>query len=48
MRARAERLANDALGFDPGNAKATEVLSNIAAPEGKDQEGLLSRLRRRG
>lgn len=48
MRARAERLAGDALRFDPSNTKATEVLNSIAAPEGKDREGLLSRLRRKG
>lgn len=48
MRARAERLASDALGFDPTNARATEVMNILAAPESKDREGLLSRLRRKG
>jgi len=48
MRARAERLAEEALGLDPTNKKASSVLAQVQS-EGASQsgEGLLGRLRRR-
>jgi curved DNA-binding protein CbpA len=49
MRARAERLAEEALSLDPTNKKASSVLAQVQS-EGASQsgEGLLGRLRRRG
>ncbi len=48
MRARAQRLAEEALSFDPTNKKASSVLAQVQS-EGDSQsgEGLIGRLRRR-
>jgi curved DNA-binding protein CbpA len=49
MKARAERLAQEALSFDPTNKKAATVLQEIESPENPQAgEGLFGRLRRRG
>jgi len=48
MRARAERLAEEALSFDPTNKKASSVLAQVQNEGGSQSgEGLLGRLRRR-
>lgn len=48
MRARGERLAQEALSLDPTNAKAMEVMAALEAPKDKPSEGLFGRLRRKG
>jgi curved DNA-binding protein CbpA len=49
MKARAQRLAEEALGFDPTNKKAASVLEQIGSSEGPQSgDGLFGRLRRRG
>mgnify|MGYP001818261703 FL=1 len=49
MSARAQRLAEEALSFDPTNSKATKLISEInAAESGSSGEGLFGRLRRKG
>ncbi len=49
MKARAQRLAEEALSFDPTNKKASTVLQEIESPENSQSgEGLFGRLRRRG
>lgn len=49
MKARAQRLAEQALDFDPTSKKATTVLNQIKADDGPQPgEGLFGRLRRRG
>ena len=47
MRSRASRLAEEALGLDPTNARASEVVSQIQTSEKGKSGGLLGRLRRR-
>lgn len=48
MRARAVRLAEEALSFDPTNKKASSVLAQVQNEGGSQSgEGLLGRLRRR-
>ena len=49
MKARARRLAEEALSFDPTNKKATSVLQEAQIAESTQSgEGLLGRLRRKG
>ncbi|MCP4897956.1 MAG: J domain-containing protein [bacterium] len=49
MRARAVRLAEDALAIDPTSSKATDVLNEVKEQEeGPEPEGLLGRFRRKG
>lgn len=49
MKARAQRLAEEALSFDPTNKKATSVLQEAQIAESTQSgEGLLGRLRRKG
>lgn len=49
MSARAKRLAQEALGLDPTNPKAEEVLRRLEPTSASDNgEGLLGRLRRKG
>ncbi len=49
MKARAQRLAEEALDFDPTNKKATTVLQESQIAESTQSgEGLLGRFRRRG
>ncbi len=49
MKARAQRLADEALSFDPTNKKAAKVLQELRNAEGSQPgEGLLGRLRRKG
>ena len=49
MKARAQRLAEEALSFDPTNKKASIVLQQVQGNEGAQSgEGILGRLRRRG
>ncbi len=49
MKARAQRLAEEALSFDPTNKKASTVLREIESSESSQTgEGLFGRLRRRG
>ena len=49
MRARAQRLAEESLSFDPTNNKASSVLQQAQAEDGSESgEGLLGRFRRRG
>jgi curved DNA-binding protein CbpA len=49
MRARAQRLAEEALSFDPTNNKASSVLQQAQAEDGSESgENLLGRFRRRG
>jgi len=49
MKARAQRLAEEALNFDPTNKKATSVMQEAQTVDGsKSGEGLLGRFRRRG
>ena len=50
MRAKAQRLAEEALTFDPTNDKAAKVLraSSDEDPSASGNGGLLGRLRRRG
>jgi len=49
MKARAQRLAEEALSFDPTNKKAAAVLQEIESPKNSQTgEGLFGRLRRRG
>jgi len=49
MKARAQRLAEEALSFDPTNKKATTVLGEIESSESSQTgEGLFGRLRRKG
>ena len=47
MKSRASRLAEEALGLDPTNARASEVISQIQNSEKAKSGGLLGRLRRR-
>jgi len=48
MRARAERLAEEALSFDPTNRKASSVLAQVQNEGGSQSgEGLIGRFRRR-
>jgi hypothetical protein len=47
MKSRAARLANEALGLDPTNARASEVLNQAKAAEDDKGGGLLQRFRRR-
>lgn len=49
MKARAQRLADEALGFDPTSKKAAKVLRLLEAQESQSSgEGLFGRLRRKG
>ncbi len=49
MKARAQRLAEEALSFDPTNKKATLVIQEAQSADGSQSgEGLFGRLRRRG
>lgn len=49
MKARAQRLADEALSFDPTNSKAATVLRKLQnAEDSQPGEGFLGRLRRRG
>jgi len=49
MKARAQRLAEEALSFDPTNKKASTVLAEIESSESSQTgEGLFGRLRRKG
>lgn len=49
MKARAQRLAEEALSFDPTNKKASTVLTEIEASENSQTgDGLFGRLRKRG
>lgn len=49
MSARAERLAEEALSFDPTNQKATKLVREMEAAESAPSgEGLFGRLRRKG
>lgn len=49
MKARAQRLAEEALSFDPTSKKASTVISEIESSESpQGGEGLFGRLRRRG
>lgn len=47
MKSRAARLADEALGLDPTNARASEVLSQAKATDDDKGGGLLQRFRRR-
>ena len=46
MKSKAQRLANEALGLDPTNARASEVLSQVQIAEKDKGGGLLGRFRR--
>jgi tetratricopeptide (TPR) repeat protein len=48
MKARAQRFAEEALGFDPTNSKASKVLEQCTEDDSKSGEGFLGRFRRRG
>ena len=49
MKARAQRVAEEALSFDPTNKKATLVMQEVQTLDGSQSgEGLLGRFRRRG
>ena len=48
MSARARRLAEEALSFDPTNKKAGKVLAQLESDESPASEGLLGRFRRKG
>ena len=49
MRARAKRFAEEALGFDPTNAKATKIIEQCDDDEpSSGGEGFFGRLRRKG
>jgi curved DNA-binding protein CbpA len=48
MAGRARRAAEQALQYDPTNAKASEILRKIDTPDRPQGDGLLGRLRRKG
>jgi hypothetical protein len=49
MSARAKRLAEEALGFDPTNAKAAKIIEQCDEDESPSGgEGFFGRLRRKG
>jgi curved DNA-binding protein CbpA len=48
MKSRAERFVSKALEMDPDNARANEVLREMEQDDKPDNEGFLSRLRRKG